>query len=83
MKTLYRMYEDKVEALEFIITENSKITGIPLHQMKLKKGLLIAAISRNDKLLIPDGQTQIMAGDSMIVVTTQLGLQDAEDIMQE
>lgn len=83
MKTLYRMYEDKVEALEFAITEDSKITGTPLYQMKLKKGLLIAAIIRNDKLLIPDGQTKVMPGDSVIVVTTQLGLQDAKNILAE
>jgi len=83
VKTLYRMYDDKVEALEFYITENSKITGIPLRQMKLKKGLLISAIIRNDKLIIPDGQTEILPGDSMIVVTTMLGLQDAQNIMAE
>lgn len=83
VKTLYRMYDDKVEALEFSITENSKITGIPLRQMKLKKGLLISAITRNDKLLIPDGQTEILPGDSMIVVTTHMGLQDAGDILGE
>lgn len=83
VKTLYRLYDDKVEALEFAITENSKITGIPLRQMKLKKGLLISAIIRNDKLLIPDGQTEILPGDSMIVVTTHLGLQDAQNILVE
>lgn len=83
VKTLYRMYDDKVEALEFVITENSKITGIPLVKMKRKKGLLIGAIIRNDKLVIPDGQTEIMPGDSVIVVTTHLGLQDAGDILEE
>ncbi|MCR5460917.1 MAG: Trk system potassium transporter TrkA [Acetatifactor sp.] len=83
VKTLYRMYDDKVEALEFVVTENSKITGIPLVKMKRKKGLLIGAIIRNDKLVIPDGQTEIMPGDSVIVVTTHLGLQDAEDILEE
>ncbi len=83
VKTLYRLYDDKAEALEFAITENSKITGIPLRQMKLKKGLLISAITRNDKLLIPDGQTEILPGDSMIVVTTHLGLQDAQNILAE
>ena len=83
MRTLYRLYDDKVEAMEFAITENSKITGIPLCQMKLKKGLLISAITRNDKLLIPDGHTEILPGDSMIVVTTQLGLKDAKDILAE
>lgn len=83
VKTLYRLYDDKVEAMEFSITENSKITGIPLRQMKLKRGLLISAITRNDKLIIPDGQTEILPGDSMIVVTTHLGLQDAQDILAD
>lgn len=83
VKTLYRMYDDKVEALEFYVAENSKITGIPLRQMKLKKGLLISAIIRNDKLIIPDGQTEILPGDAMIVVTTRLGLQDAGNILAD
>ena len=82
VKTLYRMYDDKVEALEFYVTENSKITGIPLRDLKPKNGL-IAAIIRNDKLIIPDGQTEILPGDSMIVVTTQLGLKDAGDLLPE
>ena len=83
VKTLYRMYDDKVEALEFYITDNSKVTGIPLYKMKRKKGLLIGAVIRNDKLIIPDGQTEIQAGDSVIIVTTHLGLQDIGDILEE
>lgn len=83
VKTLYRMYDDKVEALEFYVTENSKVTGIPLFKMKRKKGLLIGAVIRNDKLIIPDGQTQILPGDSVIIVTTHLGLQDIGDILEE
>ncbi len=83
VKTLYRLYDDRVEALEFVITEPSKITGIPLYQMKLKKGLLIGAIIRNDKLVIPGGQEQILPGDSMIVVTTHLGLESALSILAE
>jgi trk system potassium uptake protein TrkA len=83
VKTLYRMYDDKVEALEFYITDNSKVTGIPLYKMKRKKGLLIGAVIRNDKLIIPDGQTEIQPGDSVIIVTTHLGLQDIGDILEE
>lgn len=83
VKTLYRLFDDKVEALEFNIYEKSKITGIPLQDLRLKSGLLICAITRNGKILIPDGQTQILPGDTMIVVTNQLGLQDARDIVKD
>ena len=83
VKTLYRLFDDKVEALEFNIYEKSKITEIPLQDLPIKKGLLICAITRNGRILIPDGQTQILPGDTMIVVTTQLGLQDAQDIVRD
>lgn len=82
VQTLYRLYNDRVEALEFNITENSHITGIPLQNLHLKSGLLICCITRNNQLIIPDGQTCILPGDSIIVVTTHLGLQDAQDILK-
>lgn len=83
VETLYRLYDDKVEALEFNIYENSKLTGVPLHQLHLKQGLLICAITRNGQIIIPDGNSQILPGDTVIVVTTLLGLQDAQDIIRD
>lgn len=82
VKTLYRLYDDKVEALEFNVAENSPITGVPLMDLHLKKGLLICAINRGGRILIPNGQSQILAGDTIIVVTTRLGLQDAKEILE-
>lgn len=83
VETLYRLYDDRVEALEFNIYESSKLTGVPLSKLKLKQGLLVCAITRNDKVIIPDGQSQILPGDKLIVVTTHLGLQDAQDILRD
>lgn len=83
VKTLYRLYDDRVEALEFNIYENSGLTGVPLQKLRLKSGLLICAITRNDQIIIPDGHSQIMPNDTVIVVTTHLGLQDAQDIIRD
>ena len=82
VQTLYRFYEDKVEALEFHITGDSRITGIPLQKLPLKTGLLICCITRDHQVIIPDGQTCILPGDRIIVVTTILGMQDAQDILK-
>ena len=82
VQTLYRFYDDKVEALEFNIAENPKITGIPLHRLELKPGILIGCITRNNEVIVPGGQTCILPGDQIIVVTTILGLQDAQDILK-
>lgn len=83
VETLYRLYDDRVEALEFNIYENSKLTGVPIHQLQLKNGLLICAITRNGQIIIPDGNSQILPGDTVIIVTTHLGLQDAQDIIKD
>ena len=83
VQTLYRMYDDRVEALEFNIHENPKLTGIPLAKLNLKSDLLICCITRDDKVIIPGGQDEILPGDTVIVVTTRLGLQDAQDIIQD
>lgn len=41
VETVYRIVENKVEALEFKITKDSKITGIPIEELKIKKNILI------------------------------------------
>ena len=37
IKTLYRILDDRVEALEFTVHEESRATGVPLSRLHLKK----------------------------------------------
>ena len=81
IETLYRMIDDKVEALEFNIKQESKVTNKPLMELDLKKNLLICAIFRNGKIITPSGKDMILNGDTVIVVTTNKGLTDIKDIL--
>lgn len=81
VETLYRMLDDRVEALEFSIKQESKVTDTPLMELNLKKDLLICAIVRNGKLITPSGKDTILNGDTVIVVTTNKGLTDIKDIL--
>ncbi len=83
VETLYKLLDGSVEALEFYIQKNAKVTGITLKDLKLKPNVLIAGIVRGSKLIIPGGNDSIMAGDSVIVVTSNLGFQDVHDILAE
>ncbi len=74
--------DDRVEALEFAINDTTRITGIPLSQLNLKPNLLIGCIHRLGKAIIPGGQDVFQSGDTVIVVTTNTGLQDVHDILQ-
>ena len=83
IKTLYRILDDRVEALEFTVHEESRATGVPLSQLHLKKNLLLCCITRGDNILIPRGGDQIQVGDNVIVVTLEHGLHDLRDIVEE
>lgn len=81
VETLYRIIENKAEALEFLINEDSDVVNIPLEELHLKENILIACINHKGKIITPNGQSRIMMGDTVIIVTTQKGLQDIKDIL--
>jgi len=81
VETLYKIVDGKAEALEFHVSSNSKLLDIPLYKLKLKKNLLICCIYRNNKIIIPNGQVFLKEGDSVVIVTTNTGLDDLDDIL--
>lgn len=80
IETLYYLFNSRVEAIEFHVEQENEVTGVPLKDLKLKDNLLICFISRNGKVIIPDGQDDIQVGDNVMIVTTHTGLQNLEDI---
>ena len=82
METLYRVADGKVEALEFKVGEDAKCVGTPLKQLKLKKNILVAGIIRGSKCLIPDGNTEILAGDHAVIVTGAGRLRNLDEIVE-
>ena len=81
VETLYHMFDDRVEAIEFHVQKDAPVIGVPLMDLKTKDNLLIACIGRNGKVIFPRGQDVIKAGDTVIVVTTHTGFGDISDIM--
>lgn len=82
VETLYQILDNRAEALEFAIREKSAVTDIPLSELSLKKNLLIGCINRHGKIRSPRGQDSIQVGDTVIIVTTQKGLHDIQDILK-
>lgn len=81
VETMYRLVEGKVEALEFIVKQETKYTGVPLKDLQTKPNNLIACIGRKRKIIIPHGKDCILPGDSVIVVTKDRKIQDIKDIL--
>lgn len=83
VKTLHRLVDGAVEALEFSVTAEVPFVGVPLKDLKLKSGILLAGIvRRNGGILIPSGNDVLNPGDDVIVVTTDTTLQDIHDILR-
>ncbi|MBQ8568809.1 MAG: Trk system potassium transporter TrkA [Oscillospiraceae bacterium] len=80
--TLYRLVNNRVEALEFLAKREEKIYNKPLRELKIKDNCLIACIIRGAKVIIPNGDTSIHLGDSVIVVTTHKNFDDLTDILE-
>ncbi len=83
VKTLYQILDDRVEALEFTVHQESKVTGTPLAELSLKPNQLICCITRGEQVIIPRGSDTIQVGDTVIVVTLTQGLQDLADILAD
>ncbi len=78
---MYRLVNGQVEAQEFIIKKECKYTNIPLKNLPTKPNTLIACIGRDRKVIIPNGDSHIEVGDSVIVVTKGRPIDNFIDIL--
>lgn len=79
--TLYKLVNNEIEALEFIVHAESKCIGIPLKDLNLKKGILICSILRDKKIIIPGANDFIKENDNVIVVTSNHLIDELDDIL--
>lgn len=82
IESLYRLNDNRVEALEFLIREDCPLVGIPLQELKLKHNILVCSINHKGVITTPGGQSVINVGDTVVVVTTSTGFHDIRDILE-
>lgn len=81
VETMYRLVNGKVEAQEFIIRKECEYTSVPLKELRTKKNTLIACIGRHRQVIIPNGDTTMKVGDSVIVVTKNHVIRNLNEIL--
>ena len=72
--SVHTIADNQVEALEFLVDENTKHCGEPLKNLKLKRNVLIASIVYATKTEILSGDSIFQPGDTVIVVTSRQNL---------
>ncbi len=81
--SVHAIADGQVEAMEFLVDENTKNCGVPLKQLKTRPNVLIATIAHGSHTEIPNGDSVFQQGDSLVVVTSGRGvLKQINDIFQ-
>lgn len=61
--------EGRIQIIEVQIDANSPVTNKKLWEINLPKDSIVGCILREDKSIIPRGDTRILCGDVLIVIT--------------
>lgn len=83
IETLYKIMDEKAEAIEFIVNADFKGIAIPLKELPLQKNTLIAGIVRGRKTLIPTGADFILPEDRVIVISAGRKINELSDILRK
>ena len=83
MNTLYRIADGSAEAMEFTASAKTRHLGVPLKELHLRKGILIAVLARGGDIIIPEGSSSIQEGDSVILISRDLRILDLKDIYED
>jgi trk system potassium uptake protein TrkA len=70
VRSVAQLLEDRVEVVEAEAARGGPLTRGPLSELKLPRGVLVAALRRGEKLVVPRGPDRIEPGDRVLLITT-------------
>lgn len=82
VEKLHRILDEEAEVTEFTAKDTPHLTDVILQDLNLKKDILIAAIVRNKKIIIPSGKDVIKDKDKVIVITRTGYITDLNEILE-
>lgn len=77
-----RIINNKVEAIEFQVPEDSNLIGVRIQDLRIRKNILLGTVMRGDKVIIPKGSDVLEPDDRVVVVTTTERLLTLDDILE-
>lgn len=80
IENIYKICNEKAEAIEFVIKDSTKYKDEKLKNIKFNEDSLVATIVRNNKIIIPTGDECLKLNDRVIIVTKNTKLTYINDI---
>jgi trk system potassium uptake protein TrkA len=69
VKAVATLMEDYVEVIDVEAAPGSRLVSAPLAELGLPRGVLVAAVRRGDRLLVPKGDDRIQPADEVLLIT--------------
>jgi trk system potassium uptake protein TrkA len=83
VRTVAQLLEDRIEIVEAEIGKRSTLAKGTLSEIKLPRGVLVAALKRGDRLLVPRGADQAEPGDRVLLISTTENASKLADFLSE
>lgn len=76
------LIQGQAEIMEIIAHSHMTMLGVPLSELELPDGVLIAAIHRGKEVIIPSGKTRIELHDKVIILSLLSEIGDLEKLLK-
>lgn len=81
VESLIKLVDDKVEALEFRVRDNCRFIDVPIKDLNIRKGIIIAYVTHKGVSKVATGDTRIQLSDTVIIISKVAGLRDINDLL--
>lgn len=80
LQSLRRILEGKVEILEFVVDNSSKLINKEIRKLNISSNTVIATIVRKQEVVVPHGNDIIRSGDRIIVITMEANISTLREL---
>ncbi|MDO4996772.1 MAG: Trk system potassium transporter TrkA [Bacilli bacterium] len=75
-------HDNIFEMIEYKVGSEFKKIGVKIKDLKLKNGIIIAAVQREKNIIFPNGDDLILNNDTIVVVNSKNRLKSVNDILE-
>lgn len=83
MFTILKLSRGNYSIIQMQVHQNAKAVARRLKELPLSRDMLLIAIMRGEALIIPKGDTPILAGDEILALADEAGRSTLEEILSE
>ncbi len=81
--TVAQLLEDRIEIVEAEVGRRSTLASGTLAEIDLPRGVLVAAVKRGDRLLVPRGADRVEPGDRVLLISSSENASKLADFLAE